>query len=197
MVGDSKTKSMRLTSQDNPFRVIEFSFLLNSSPDFIVLSMPEGQDIPAGRPVYFDVAFRPTSPGVKQATLRISTRVEGMTSMVTLKLKGYGGSSAVDQSAKEIIDFIRNSAAEGTLEGTGEGGTAQKRMNNFAKIFKDAFKALEKGKGEDACEKLEDALKKMDNESGSGNPKALVRGEATQELREKVQKLRKQLGCPE
>ena len=117
--------------------------------------------------------------------------------MVTLKLKGYGGSSAIDQNAKEIMEFIRSSAAAGTLVGTGEGSAAQKRLKDYGKIFKDAFKALEKGKGEDACKKLKEALEKTDGESGSGNPKDLVQGEVTQELGDKIQKLREQLGCPQ
>jgi len=197
-VGDSKTKSIRLTSQNNPFRIIEFSFLLNSSPDFIVLSMPEGQDIPADRPVYFDVAFRPTSPGVAQATLRITTRVlDGGTSIVSLKLKGYGGSSVIQENAKKILGFIQNSEAEGTLVGTGEGSSAQKHLNDFKKIFRDAFKSLEKGKAEDACKKLLDAMEKMDGDSSSGNPNDLVKGEATQKLGDMIREIRQQIGCPQ
>jgi len=195
-VGEAKTKSFRLTSANNPFRIIEFSFLLNSSPDFIVLSIPEGQDIPAGRPVYFDVAFRPASPGVVQATLRITTRIlDGTTSIVSLKLKGYGGSSAIQESAKNIVQYIQNSSAEGTLIGIGEGSSAQKHLKEFMKIFKDAFKSLEKGKAEDTCKKLLEALERMDSDSSSGNPEDLVQGEAIQKLGEMVQKLRQEINC--
>ena len=84
-IGESKSKSISLRSSDDAFRVIEFSFLFNSSPDFIVTSMPEGRDIPPNRPEYFDVMYRPTSAGVAQATLRITTQIAGITSIVISK----------------------------------------------------------------------------------------------------------------
>lgn len=194
-IGESKSKSISLRSSDNAFRVIEFSFLFNSSPDFIVTSMPEGRDIPPNRPEYLEVMFRPTSAGVAQATLRITTQIEGIASIVSLKLKGYGGSSEIEKSILDIVEFIKSSADEGKITGVGEGGSANKRLNDLKKIIKDAVKALEKGKAEDGCNKFLDAIKKMDGESSGGNPKDLVTGEATQELAEMILNLREQLGC--
>jgi hypothetical protein len=195
-IGESKSKSISLRNSDNAFRVIEFSFLHNSSPDFIVTSMPEGRPIPPGRPEYFEVMYRPTSTGVVQATLRITVEVdERSPSIVSLKLKGYGGSSEIEKNISDIIAFIKSSTDEGKLVGVGEGGSANKRLNDLKKIIKDAVKALEKGKTEDACKKFLDAVKKMDGESSGGNPKDLVTGEATQELAEVILILREQLGC--
>ena len=160
-IGESKSKSVSLRSSNNAFRVIEFSFLHNSSPDFIVTSMPEGRDIPPGRPEYLEVMFRPTSTGVAQATLRITTQIDGMASVVSLKLKGYGGSSEIEKSVSDVVEFIKSTADEGKLAGVGEGGSANKRLNDFKKIIKYAVKALEKGKAEDSCKKFNSRKKKI------------------------------------
>lgn len=195
-IGESKSKSISLRNSDAAFRVIEFSFLHNSSPDFIVTSMPEGRPIPPGRPEYFEVMYRPTSTGVVQATLRITVQIDDRSpSIVSLKLKGYGGSSEIENSISDIIAFIKSSADEGKLVGVGEGGSAKKNLNDLTKIIKNAVKALEKGKTEDACKKFLDAVKKMDGESSGGNPKDLVMGEAAQEIADAILTLRELLGC--
>ena len=69
--------------------IANYSFTPNSSPDFRITSTPFSGTIIPGRSAYIEITFKPTSPGLKIATLSLSFR-QGMDVFnLPVNLKGF------------------------------------------------------------------------------------------------------------
>jgi hypothetical protein len=194
-LGADKSKSVSISSLSSAFVIVSYNFSPNSSPDFRITSTPMSDSVSAGRNAYFEITFKPTSPGLHVAALSISFR-QGMDVFhVPVNFKGFGEGSRPRDQITEIQTFVDNAIQEGTLTGLGEGAVAPRRLKEFKEQIRISIMYLKNGVKQEACRLFLDAVLKMDGKSSAENPPDFVQGEATAELTRMISDLRKTLKC--
>lgn len=195
-LGEETSKSIDISCIQGAYAIANYTFTPNSNPDFRITSTPFSDTVSQGMSAYIEVTFKPTSPGIKIATLVISFR-QGMGTEFTVPVnfKGTGKGSTPRDFIIEIQTFVDASIQEGTLTGLGEGALAQKHLKDFKEQIRIAVMFLKNNIKKEACRLFLDAIKKMDGESSPENPPDLVQGEAAPELAGMLSDLREALNC--
>jgi hypothetical protein len=148
-----------------------------------------------GRAAYIEITFRPTSPGLKIATLSINFRQGMEVFHIPVNFKGFGEGLTPHDRIVEILAFVDTSIQERTLSGVGEGALAQRHQNDFREQIRIAALFFKNGIKEEACRLFLDAIQKMDGKSSAENSPDYVQGEATSKLSKMISDLRRVLGC--
>ncbi len=98
------------------------------------------------------------------------------------------------EQIQEILDFVDDSVAAGTLVGVGSGKPAENKLNAFINMLEEAQSLIEAELFAEACVQLQDAREKCD---GQSPPPDFVAGSAVSELAERIQALRESMNCSE
>jgi hypothetical protein len=194
-LGSEKSKSISVSSISGAFVIVNYTFSPNSSPDFRISSTPLSDAVSRGMNAYFEITFKPTSPGLHVAALSISLRQGMEVFHVPVNFKGFGEGPTPRDRITEIQTFVDKAIQEGTLAGVGEGATAQRCLKEFKEQIRIAIMFLKNGIKEEACRLFLDAIRKMDGKSSAENAPDFVQGEATRELSRMIRDLRHTLKC--
>ncbi|MFX0194673.1 MAG: LamG-like jellyroll fold domain-containing protein [Candidatus Hodarchaeota archaeon] len=90
------------------------------------------------------------------------------------------------EQIQEILDFVYESVASGTLVGVGPGKSAENRLVAVMNMLEEAWVLIEAEWFAQACHQLRDVLKKCD---GQSPPEDLVSGPAAEELAGRINDL--------
>ena len=101
-------------------------------------------------------------------------------------LSGTGVAAQSPVSIQDILDFFDASVANGTLSGAGPGSSADGRLKALRNMLVHAGYQISAGSYEDACEQLNDALKRSDE---------FVQGASQYDLSQMIWDLLDGLGC--
>jgi uncharacterized repeat protein (TIGR01451 family) len=98
-----------------------------------------------------------------------------------------------EEQAQALLEFIDDAVADGTLTGSGPGGSADGRLGALINKIETARALAAKGKLLRACSQLRSALLRTD---GLTPPPDFVEGEAAEVLAEAIRRLQTRVGCP-
>ncbi|NOZ63175.1 MAG: choice-of-anchor D domain-containing protein [Calditrichaeota bacterium] len=195
-VGTSETIIISVTNIGFSDLIISDYFLQAvSSNDFSVIHSPRFPDVPvaiAESDNYdLEVTYSPSSTGPASAVLEVISN--GGT--VTCALSGTGVNTELtpEEQIENILQFIDDSVANGTLEGSGNRPwLAKRRLRAFKKIIKRAQRQILRDHVRAACVQLQLAYKRCD---GNPRPVDFVIGESVPELAAMIQNLKASLEC--
>lgn len=111
---------------------------------------------------------------------------------VTVSLVGNGLAGAVEDQASALEMAVEDAIANGGLVGSGEGQSADARLNAFQNMIEAAGDLIEAGFIEDACVQLKSARDRID---GSPIPPDFVAGDDAALIKSQVDFLIDSLGC--
>jgi hypothetical protein len=98
-----------------------------------------------------------------------------------------------EEQIAELLEFFDAAVAAGTVVGSGQGNSAQGRLNALRNMIEAAGDLIRDGQLAEACDQLGVALDRTDGETP---PPDFVTGSAAAELRQRIDALRATLGCP-
>lgn len=137
--------------------------------------------------------FRPTTLGTATATLAVgSDDPDEGTVQVALSGLGVASESPPAEQVATTLEFIEDSAADGTLQGTGPAGAADAHLQALLNQIKAASDLAAAGKLTQACQQLANAMQRTD---GEPQPPDFVTGPAAAELRLLIELTRVAIGC--
>jgi hypothetical protein len=136
------------------------------------------------------VKFCPQATGSYSTSLWIDTYA-GIFE-VALSGTGVQEEPPPEEQVQEILDFIDESVEAGTLEGSGAGNSADRRLNALINMIEAAGDLIEQGRYEEACDQLWAAYRRCD---GDPRPPDFVEGEAREQLAAMILALIESLGC--
>jgi hypothetical protein len=137
--------------------------------------------------------FEPRTLGPAAATLAVvSDDPDEATVLVSLNGQGVASSAPPAEQVATTLEFYEESAAEGTLQGTGPAGSGDAHLEALLNQIKAASDLAAAGKLDAACKQLENALKRTD---GDPQPPDFVTGPAAAELRLLIELTRLAMGC--
>ena len=136
------------------------------------------------------VKFCPEATGSYSTSLWIDTNA----GIYEVALSGTGvlEEPPPEEQIQEILDFIDESVEAGTLEGSGAGSSADKRLNALINMIEAVGDLIEQGRYEEACDQLWAAYRRCD---GDPRPPDFVEGEAREQLAAMILALIESLGC--
>jgi hypothetical protein len=145
-------------------------------------------------PVDIVVTFTPGSENVYDSELTILSN-DGDETFIAIPVHGEGVVVSVPpaQQIADILLFIEDSVADGSLAGSGPGKSAEKRLNALENMIESAGEDIAIGDFESACGQLSSAHKHTD---GVSPPPDFVTGSAAMELAARIVALQESLGCP-
>ena len=139
-----------------------------------------------------EVRFTPTEFGSASAALRVTTTDQSnQASMVSLSGRGVYAPTPSEEVAA-IVTFIHESVANGSLVGSGPGGSASGRLGALENMIKAAGDLIAQGQYARARQQLLDAYLRVDEMSP---PPDFATGSAAAELRVRINALRATIGC--
>ncbi len=98
----------------------------------------------------------------------------------------------LELTVESVLTWIDSAVAEGSLEGSGAGASADGRLNALIKMIELSADLIESGFVDEACSQLLDVLRKTD---GQSPPPDFVEGPAAADLAQFVLELKENLGC--
>ena len=143
-----------------------------------------------GMSLYVPVKFCPQATGNYSTSLWVDTYA-GIFE-VALSGTGVQEEPPPEEQVQEILDFIDESVEAGTLEGSGAGNSADRRLNALINMIEAAGDLVEQGRYEEACDQLWAAYRRCD---GEPVPPDFVEGEAREQLAAMILALIESLGC--
>lgn len=143
-----------------------------------------------GMSLYVPVKFCPQATGSYSTSLLVDTYA----GIFEVALSGIGVQEEPppEEQVQEILDFIDESVEAGTLEGSGAGNSADRRLNALINMIEAAGDLIEQGRYEEACDQLWAAYRRCD---GDPRPPDFVEGEAREQLAAMILALIESLGC--
>ncbi|MDT7041204.1 choice-of-anchor D domain-containing protein [Candidatus Nitronereus thalassa] len=179
---------------DADLTVSDFALSSGGTGDFTLTTVPATPlVIPANGSADVEVTFTPSSEGAAADSLDI-TSDDPDESLVSVAISGTGIVTEVppEEQIANILEFIDTAVSEGTLAGSGNGNSAENRLNALINMIEAAGDLIEQGQIVEACDQLASAYKKTD---GLPKPPDFVEGESAAELATRIQDLRNDLGC--
>ncbi|MDT7041203.1 choice-of-anchor D domain-containing protein [Candidatus Nitronereus thalassa] len=179
---------------DADLTVSDFALSSGGTGDFTLTTVPATPlVIPANGSADVEVTFTPSSEGAAADSLDI-TSDDPDESLVSVAISGTGIVTEVppEEQIANILEFIDTAVSEGTLAGSGNGNSAENRLNALINMIEAAGDLIEQGQIVEACDQLASAYKKTD---GLPKPPDFVEGESAAELATRIQDLRTDLGC--
>lgn len=139
-----------------------------------------------------EVRFTPASLGSASATLAVNTTDQTNQAYV-VSLSGTGVPAPTpSELVGDLLAFFAASVADGSLAGSGPGGSAAGRLNALKNMIKAAGDLITQGQYARACQQLLDAYQRVD---GMSPPPDFAAGPAAAEVRARIGALRASLGC--
>ncbi len=170
------------------------NFRIEGSSDFPVTT-PPADHLPPGESTDIGVSFVPSQTGYEVGKLHVEVVASGGgLTILEVQLSGEGVMVPLppEEQITEILEFIRTSVDDGTLAGEGPGNSAVRRLGAFINMIKAAGELINEGDLEQACQQLQDAYERCDEDFP---PPDFVAGTEREELAAKIQALRVDLGC--
>jgi len=196
-IGDSATTIVTIQNTNGHIITINgISLAGGIDPHFSITSsptLPAFLDWNGISSAEVEITFSPQTAGDKTTVLAIVSD-DLVNPMILVPLSGEGVDSEPDpeEQVAEILDFIDESVAAGTLEGSGNGNSAENRLNALRNMIEAAGDLIEAGDIDGACGQLMAVYKKCD---GLPRPPDFVAGEAQEELAQMILDLMASLGC--
>ena len=178
----------------DPLTITALFWLWGSSSAFTIEPPPVPPTVLApGASVDYEVFFTPTVVGYVYADLLVFNNDPQYT-LVIVSVDGNGVEPAATpaEQAAQLVSFVDESVADGTLTGAGSGKSGANRLHAFQAMIETAAELVADGDTQAACEQLRDALRKAD---GDSKPPDFVTGPAAAEVAEQIQTLMEDLGC--
>jgi hypothetical protein len=107
-------------------------------------------------------------------------------------IKVYSSTGPTTPTIYEVVDSVEEWVEDSDLTGTGDGASADRRLNAFENMINTAVALFEDGDIAGACVQLAAAVGKCDGESP---PPDLVEGDASEELEEMIEGLMTDFEC--
>ena len=204
-LGDIVTTLVTVTNTGSgPLTIDSIGFQAGSASDFLLgdvpilpVTIPPVSEDPVNGFVEVEVSFAPMADGFASANLEITSNDPG-SPMVSLVLTGTGTAVARPpiEQIEDIIDFVSDAVAEGTLLGSGPGKSAPGRVTAFENMLKAASDLISEGDTTGACRQLTDAYRKVD---GLDRPPDFFSSEspAAADLADLIVALMTDLECPQ
>ena len=180
-VGTSASVIITITNLGFGSILIDSQTLVPNNEDFSSTCsrfLPDSQDYLESTD--FTVSFTPSSIGIFDTDLVIQN---GEAFVVPLRGTGV---PAYPSTVVDIIDFINVSVSNETLEGAGNGNSANGRLNALINMLNQASNLINAGDYEAACGQLSAALKRCDD---------FVEGAAQNDLKQMIAEAMNDLGC--
>jgi beta propeller repeat protein len=180
---------------DFDLTVSDVSLSSGSTGEFSITSVPLIPYVIApGDTVDVELSFTPSETSSYSDALQIISS-DPERGLVEIPLNGVGVVIEVPpgEQIALILIFFDESEADGTLSGNGPGGSAQGRMGALRNMIEATGDLIEMGSIVEACEQLQDILKRTD---GNPRPPDFVTGVAALELTAQIQTLIDSLSCP-
>lgn len=138
-----------------------------------------------------EITFAPTALGAASAILQITSNDPDQ-GLVEVMLSGTGVVLDPSDALGTILVFFDQSVTDGTLVGSGPGGSGAMRLTALRNMLEAAGDLIDVGQAEKACNQLLDAYLRTD---GVFPPPDFVAGTAAPELATQIQDLRTSMGC--
>lgn len=197
-LGTSSTAIITISNSGSGLYYIDaVNFQAGSSSDFSITSAPPpGTMLLSGDSVDVEVTYTPSALGYTSATMDIAwTNADSGTTHVSLWGFGVGAEPPPPVSIADILAFIDESVADGSLIGNGPGRSAERRLNALRNQIEAAGDLIENGLIEEACQQLMVAYTRADGLDPPGSPPDFVAGPQAWELAVMIMNLRISLGC--
>jgi hypothetical protein len=142
------------------------------------------------------VTFTPSAFGSREAFLYIfsndSIDPPGMQAFI--RLTGWGVDvTNPPEMMSDLLAFFNAAVTEGSLTGSGPGGSAMHRLKAFKNMLKSSSDLIEAHAYDLACSQFQDTLNRTD---GLALPPDFVDGESAEELASMISEVMSALGCP-
>jgi hypothetical protein len=163
--------------------------------DFSIASAPAlPVIIPPGTTRDVNIVFTPSSVGPATTSELAIESDDNDQSVVLVSFNGAGVPAEIppSQQIEDILAFIDDSVAAGTLHGEGPGKSAANRLNALKNMIEASGDLIVAGDTATACSQLQDAYQKTD---GQPRPPDFVAGFAASGLAGMIENLRDSLGC--
>ena len=192
VIGSSSSQVVTITNSGLEPIIFSIGFKSGSSSDFTVTSDPSGLSVAPNHTVDVEITFSPTSEGISSAILEVNSDIPNPTADVQLNGNGVSAEEPPEEQITNILDFINDSVESGDLEGSGNGNSAENRLNALINMIEAAGDLIEAGDIDGACGQLMAAYKKCD---GEDRPPDFVTGSAAAVLASMILELMSSLGC--
>jgi hypothetical protein len=165
-----------------------------SSPSISIQSAPAlPLTLAADESCEVTLGFKPTVLGPVAATLAVTSNdPDAPTVQVAVSGVGVASEAPPAEQIAVTLEFIAETAAAGTLQGTGPAGAADAHLLALLNQIKAASDLAAAGKLKQACQQLENVLQRTD---GDPQPPDFVTGPAAEELRLLIELTRVAIGC--
>lgn len=212
-VGSSKHTNVTVTNITIQNVTVFFSF--NSTSDFAWLPVPLNTiEIAPNSSINLDIAFIPSSAGLKSASLTITDGTPFNSSQV--KFFGTGIEKKSEVSIEDVIDFFDSAVFFGDIVGTQTGGkstdynlknvdrkiegeknnnSSQNRLNAFRNMILSVANEIEEKNFATACGHLSELYVKTDGKLPPVSPPDFIDGKSKQKLARMLVALRQQFEC--
>lgn len=190
-VGESSTLTVTVTSLVGSHSIMSAS-IASGGPDFYIDSAYLGA-LTQGESGDIVIGFSPSEIGEFSGVGAVIVLNLGP-SVFAVPLAGVGVDFEPDpeEEIAEILEFIEDAVASGTLVGTGNGSSPENRLNALMNMIEAAADLIEAGDIDGACGQLTAVYNKCDGESP---PPDFVGGAAQEELANMIQQLMDDIGC--
>ena len=192
-IGDSSTMIVTVSNLGQGALVL-YETTLSGPAEFVLEPVTTPLEVLGGETLDLWLTFSPTVEGALFADLALLSN-DGDETWQSLPVTGEGVVASVPP-AQQVIDllaFIEESAASGDLEGAGPGRSAAGRFGALVNMIESAGEDIRLGNYSEACDTLDDVLKRTD---GLSPPPDFVSGVATIELTIRVNTLKDSINCP-
>jgi probable HAF family extracellular repeat protein len=181
-------------TQGYPVSITSLAFDAASAPAYSLRSPPALPAlVGANQTLDLQVDFAPGTAGPFSAALVVqSDDPLQPATRVVLSGNGVAAETPADELA-DVIAFFDSSVADGTLVGSGPGGSAAGRLNALRNMLKAAGDLIARGEIGLACSQLLDAYRRVD---GASPPPDFAAGPSAATLRDDIVAIRKALLCP-
>jgi hypothetical protein len=192
VVGTTSSQIVTITNSGIEACTFTVGLSSGSNQDFTITSDPSGLSVEPNGTVDVEITFSPTSVGILNAVLDVSSDIPNPTVEVQLIGTGVPSEDPPEQQVAELLDFINESVDDGTLYGIGNGNSGENRLNALINMIEAAGDLIAAGDITGACDQLMSAYKKCD---GMPRPPDFVAGPASDELELMILGLMASLGC--
>jgi hypothetical protein len=192
LVGSSSTELLYITNLDSENKVMVNLTFKEGTCDFSVGS--QGIHIEPGQTLSVEVTFAPSQVGECSDILLFFYSV-GEWEQVVVQGKGVDTLTVEEHGVEDLLEFFDEGVEIGTLEGSGPGKSAEKRLKALRNMLEAALRMTENGETDKACGQLKAVHKKIDSLNTPAGAPDFVEGEGVSDLAATTLEVMENLGC--